>query len=51
MAGMLQTLPELWPRLRAQLLAFAEFLEQLATADEVDDNDGQQDESGEAVKP
>lgn len=51
MAGMLQTLPKLWPRLRAQLLAFAEFLEQLATADEVDDNDGQQDESGEALKP
>lgn len=34
MAGMLQTLPELWPRLQAELLAFADFLEQLARRDE-----------------
>jgi hypothetical protein len=30
MAGLLRTLPELWPRLRAALLAFAEFLTYLA---------------------
>jgi len=30
MAGLLRTLPELWPRLRAALLAFADFLTYLA---------------------
>ena len=34
MAGMLGTLPELWPQLRAELLAFAGFLEHLARGNE-----------------
>ena len=29
-AGLMSVLPELWPKLRAELLAFANFLEQLA---------------------
>jgi hypothetical protein len=33
MAGLLATLPELWSQVRAELLAFAEFLTQLARAD------------------
>jgi hypothetical protein len=28
--GLMSALPELWPRLRSELLAFADFLEQLA---------------------
>jgi len=32
MAGLMSTLPGLWSRLRAELLAFAEFLEELAHA-------------------
>jgi hypothetical protein len=34
MAGLLATLPELWSQVRAELLAFADFLEQLAHVDE-----------------
>ncbi len=29
-AGLMSTLPELWPKVRVELLAFADFLEQLA---------------------
>jgi DNA gyrase/topoisomerase IV subunit A len=29
-AGLMSALPELWPKLRAELLAFADFLEQLS---------------------
>jgi hypothetical protein len=29
-AGLMSTVPELWPKVRAELLAFADFLEQLA---------------------
>ena len=32
MAGFMSALPELWPRLRAELLAFADYLEDLAQA-------------------
>jgi len=32
MAGVMSALPGLWPKLRAELLAFAEFLEDLAQA-------------------
>jgi hypothetical protein len=32
MAGLMSALPGLWPRLRAELLAFADFLEDLARA-------------------
>ncbi|MFQ6102247.1 MAG: hypothetical protein ACE5OS_13590 [Anaerolineae bacterium] len=34
MAGLLSGLPALWSKLRAELLAFADFLEHLARADE-----------------
>lgn len=34
MSGLLEILPELWASLKAELLAFAGFLEQLAQADE-----------------
>lgn len=33
MTGLMSTLPGLWPRLRAELLAFADFLEDLAQAE------------------
>jgi hypothetical protein len=33
MAGLMTALPDLWPALRAELLAFADFLEALAQAD------------------
>ena len=33
MSGLMTTLPDLWPALRAELLAFADFLEVLAQAD------------------
>jgi len=33
MAGLMTMLPDLWPTLRAELLAFADFLEALAQAD------------------
>ena len=33
MAGLMTALPDLWPTLRAELLAFADFLEALAQAD------------------
>ena len=33
MAGLMTMLPNLWPTLRAELLAFADFLEALAQAD------------------
>lgn len=32
MAGLMSTLPGLWPKLRTELLAFADFLEELARA-------------------
>lgn len=32
MAGLMSALPELWPTLRAELLAFADFLEALGQA-------------------
>jgi len=32
MAGLMSALPGLWSKLRAELLAFAEFLEELAQA-------------------
>ena len=32
-AGLISKLPELWPRLRSELLAFADFLEELGQAD------------------
>jgi hypothetical protein len=35
MAGLMSALPELWPRLRAELLAFADFLEDLAQTSQV----------------
>jgi len=34
MGGLMATLPGLWPRLRSELLAFADFLEALAQAEE-----------------
>jgi len=33
MAGLMTVLPNLWPMLRAELLAFADFLEALAQTD------------------
>jgi hypothetical protein len=33
MAGLMSALPELWPAVRAELLAFADFLEALAQAE------------------
>jgi hypothetical protein len=33
MAGLMSALPELWPPVRAELLAFADFLEALAQAE------------------
>ena len=33
MEGLVSGLPALWPRLRAELLAFADFLEYLGQAD------------------
>jgi hypothetical protein len=38
MAGLMSALPGLWPKLRAELLAFADFLEDLALADPESDN-------------
>jgi hypothetical protein len=32
MVGLLEALPELWPKLRAELLAFADFLDALNTS-------------------
>lgn len=32
MTGLIEALPQLWPRLRAELLAFAEYLEALSSA-------------------
>ena len=48
MAGMLQTLPDLWFGLRTHLLAFADFLVHLACVGETDGNDGQGDGDREA---
>ena len=33
MAGLISNLPELWPKLRSELLAFADFLEELGQID------------------
>jgi len=37
MAGLMSALPRLWPRLRAELLAFAQFLEDLAQASQIEE--------------
>jgi hypothetical protein len=39
MAEMIATLPELWSTLRAELLAFADFVEELATPDDASDSE------------
>jgi len=39
MTGMLQNLPEMWTRLRAELLAFATFLERLACTCETNESE------------
>jgi len=39
MAGLILALTELWVKLCAELRAFAEFLEELATAEEISDSE------------
>jgi len=42
MVGLLSALSELWPRLQAELLAFADFLDELTRASEIGEQTGEE---------